>query len=78
MSHIVLTKPNFLEECIAWKVVSGRKVWKSKDGKRLYTWDEFHGEIEVFNNRGRHLGSADKITGEIFKDAVNGRRLDDV
>lgn len=76
MSHIVLTTPNYLENCIYWKVVSGRKVWKSTDGKRLYSWDEKHGEIEVFNSRGKHLGSAHKVTGEIFKEAVKGRNLD--
>ncbi|KGK89375.1 membrane protein [Desulfosporosinus sp. HMP52] len=75
MTHEVLTKPNYLEYCVYWKVVSGRKVWKSTDGTRLYTWDELHGEIEVFNARGKHLGSADKITGEIIKDAVRGRKL---
>jgi hypothetical protein len=70
-----LTSPNFLEECISWRVISDRKVWKSKNGKRLYTWDELHGEIEVFNARGKHLGSADKFTGQIFKDPVKGRKL---
>lgn len=75
MSHIVLTKPNYLETCKYWKVVDGRKVWKSYDGARLYTWDELHGEIEVFNKRGYHLGSADKMNGLIIKDAVKGRRL---
>ena len=75
MGHIVLTSPNFLEDCIYLKVIDGRKVWRSIDGSRLYTWDELHGEIEVFNKRGRHLGSADKYDGCIIKDAVKGRRL---
>jgi hypothetical protein len=64
-----------LDNCIYWKVVAGRKVWKSQDNKRLYTWDELHGEIEVFNSRGRHLGSADSISGEIIKEPVRGRKL---
>ena len=75
MPHKVIKKPNFLYTCFYWKVDSGRKVWKSSDGKRLYTWDELHGEIEVFNARGKHMGSADKVTGEIFKEAVKGRKL---
>ncbi|SDP77374.1 colicin E3/pyocin S6 family cytotoxin [Clostridium gasigenes] len=76
MAHIVLTSPSFLDGCIYWKVVDCRKIWRSIDGSRLYTWDEFHGEIEVFNKRGRHLGSADKYEGRLIKDAVKGRRLD--
>ena len=67
VTHKVLKSPNFLDDCIYWKVVAGRKVWKSYDNKRLYTWDELHGEIEVFNSRGRHLGSADYLTGEIYR-----------
>ena len=75
VTHIVLKSPSFLDDCISWKVVDGRKVWKSLDNKRLYTWDELHGDVEVFNKRGRHLGSAEKITGKMIKDAVIGRRL---
>jgi len=76
LPYVALTRPNFLESCIFWKVVAGRKVWKSPNRKRLYTWDELHGEIEVFNARGKHLGSAHKVTGEIFKEAIKGRSLD--
>lgn len=76
VAHKVLKSPNYLDDCIYWKVVSGRKVWKSLDNKRLYTWDELHGEIEIFNSRGRHLGSGDSLTGEVIKDGVKGRRLD--
>lgn len=76
MSYKPLESPNYLDNCIYWKVVSGRKVYRDADKTRLYTWDELHGEIEIFNNRGRHLGSADPITGEVIKEAVKGRRLD--
>lgn len=31
------------------------KRWRDEHG-RLFTWDSFHGEIEVFNKRGKHLG----------------------
>ena len=46
------------------------------DGKRLYTWDSLHGEIEAFNRRGEHLGALDAITGEFIKDPSPGRRID--
>jgi hypothetical protein len=54
---------------------NGQKVWQSSDGKRLYTWDSLHGEIEVFNRRGKHLGVVHAITGALVKDAVPGREL---
>ncbi|WP_411674891.1 colicin E3/pyocin S6 family cytotoxin [Bacillus velezensis] len=34
-----------------------------------------HGEIEIFNKQGRHLGSAEPIFGELIKPAVKGRKL---
>jgi hypothetical protein len=46
------------------------------DGKTLYTWDGMHGEIEVFNRRGRHLGVIDAVTGAALKPARRGRRID--
>jgi putative cytotoxic protein len=52
------------------------KRWRSDDGRRLYTWDSLHGEIEVFNRRGRHLGALDPFTGKLVKEAVPGRRID--
>jgi hypothetical protein len=51
-----------------------------KDGVLIvgafYTWDAFHGEIEVFNSNGRHLGVLNALSGEFIKDAVKGRRID--
>jgi hypothetical protein len=35
-----------------------------------------HGELEVFNRRGRHLGALDAIIVKLIKDAVAGRRID--
>lgn len=70
-----IPKPSFLDECIPIGAVNGRKRWKSEDGKRLYTWDSLHGEIEVFNDRGRHLGVFSP-EGKLIKDAVKGRKID--
>jgi hypothetical protein len=55
--------------------LAGQKRWRSKDGRRIFTWDALHGEIEVFNKRGRHLGSLNAITGVLKKEAVRGRRI---
>ena len=70
-----IPKQSYLDDCILIGAVNGQKRWKSKDGKRLYTWDSLHGEIEVFNVRGRHLGVLN--SGGIFiKEAVKGRKID--
>ncbi len=68
--------PSFLDECEALGFVNGAKRWRSPDGKRLYTWDELHGEIEIFTKRGIHLGAADAVNGIPFKPAVKGRKID--
>lgn len=69
--------PNsFLSRCRALGYINGERRWASLDGKRLYTWDALHGEIEVFNSRGRHLGAANAHTGMVHKDAVKGRSID--
>ena len=68
--------PSFLDECIPLGFVHGSRRWRSANGKRLYTWDDFHGEIEVFTARGVHLGAADPVTGIVFKAAKKGRQID--
>jgi hypothetical protein len=55
--------------------IHGNLLWRSPDGKRYYTWDSLHGEIEVFNKRGRHLGAADAVTGRFIKAPVKGRSI---
>jgi len=58
-----------------YKVIAGKQVWISPDGDRLYTWDSLHGEIEVFDRHGYHLGSLDALIGTFIKPAVKGRRI---
>jgi hypothetical protein len=41
----------------------------------LFTWDSLHGEIEVYNGRGKHLGVMD-ANGKVIKTAVEGRKID--
>lgn len=60
----------------SWRIIGGKKTWRSHDGERLFTWDDLHGEIEVFDKLGRHLGALDAITGALIKEAVKGRKLD--
>lgn len=69
-------KPCYIDKYEFYKVIENRKVYRGEG--RYYSWDELHGEIEVFNSRGYHLGALDAITGEKIKEAKKGRRLRDV
>jgi hypothetical protein len=76
MTRIPIPKPSYLDEMESLGFIHGARRWRSPCGRRLYTWDEFHGEIEVFTKRGKHLGVIDAVTGENIKDAVKGRTID--
>jgi hypothetical protein len=52
-----IPKPSILDRFEHFKVINGERRWRSHDGKRIYTWDAFHGEVEVFDKRGFHLGA---------------------
>ena len=62
-----------------WK---GLKSYKGKTKttgsgkkKKYYEWDHTHNDIEVYDHKGKHLGSMDPLTGEMYKDAVKGRTI---
>ncbi len=40
--------PCYLDQMIPTGAFRGKKRWKSKDGKRIYEWDDFHGHIEGY------------------------------
>ncbi len=71
-----IPKPSILDNFEDLGFVHGERRWRSDDGKRLYTWDSLHGEVEVFNRRGKHLGEMDPQTGKMTKPAVAGRKID--
>lgn len=54
----------------------GQPRWRSADGRTLYEWDALHGHIEVYNRRGRALGVADAMTGEMIAPSERGRTID--
>jgi hypothetical protein len=54
----------------------GRKRWRSLDRKRYYEYDGQHVELEVYTSRGRHLGAADVVKGELYKLPERTRRID--
>lgn len=76
MPPVPIPKPSFLDGCDYLGAFNGERRWRSKDGKRVFTWDSLHGEIEVFNKRGRHLGALDALNGNKTKSAVPGRTID--
>lgn len=53
-----------------------RKTTGFGNNKRYYEWDHTHNDIEVYDKKGRHLGSMDPITGEMYKPKVEGRTID--
>lgn len=65
--------PCYLDRFEKYKVIDNRQVYKGE--QFYYTWDELHGEIEVFNKRGLHYGTLDAVTGKRIKDGIKGRRL---
>ncbi|MBP3942823.1 hypothetical protein J5U18_04475 [Sphingobacteriaceae bacterium WQ 2009] len=70
-----IPSPCFLDTCEYLEAFKKIKRWRSIDRKKLFTWDALHGEIEVFNYRGAHLGVYD-LTGVLIKNAVKGRKID--
>ena len=73
---VPIPRPSFLDTVDYLGFRSGERRWRSKCGGRLYTWDGLHGEIEVYNSRGRHLGVLDAVSGAQIKPAVKGRKID--
>ncbi|NTH59550.1 filamentous hemagglutinin, partial [Agrobacterium rhizogenes] len=53
----------------------GRKKSGSGSKTRYYEWDYTHNDIEVYNNKGKHLGSMNPTTGEMYKPPVPGRSI---
>ena len=55
---------------------NGRKN-NGKKGKKkqYYEWDHTHNDIEVYDSNGRHKGSMEPNTGNIYKPPVPGRRI---
>jgi len=75
MSFIPVPKNSILDHYEFYRVINGKKVWRTDNGKRYYLWDSQHGEIEVFNQTGDHLGVIEPEHGALIKDAITGRHL---
>jgi hypothetical protein len=73
---VSIPRPSYLDTLVRVGFKNGQQRWRSRCGSRIYTWDAFHGEIEVFNSRGRHIGVVHAITGATIKPAEKGRSID--
>jgi len=71
-----IPKSGFLDTCDYLGYSHGERWWRSRDGAFLLTCDSLHGEIEVYDRFGGHLGARDAITGNWIKNAVRGRWID--
>ena len=62
---------------VLWRLRSKghRKRWTNPRGQ-LFEEDTQHGELEKYNDRGKHEGSVDPDTGEVIKDPVRGRTIE--
>ncbi|MNG98777.1 Cytotoxic [compost metagenome] len=75
MGGLPIPKPSILDLLKVVSIENGRKVFKDDYENIYYTWDSLHGELEVFNKNGRHLGAACPQTGILIKPPVKGRRI---
>lgn len=75
MGGLPVPIPSMLDGLRVASIDAGRKVYKDATDQVYYTWDSLHGEVEIFNKSGRHLGVADAVTGAIIKPAVRGRKI---
>lgn len=76
MIRVLRPRPSFLDRQKKHHVANGKQVWVSANGTRYYTWDELHGEIEVFNRRGKHIAVLDPDGKLTQKEPVSGRCID--
>ncbi|MGH7573968.1 MAG: SpvB/TcaC N-terminal domain-containing protein [Longimicrobiales bacterium] len=67
--------PVWAELKASGRTKKGRITAGRGKGTRHYEWDHTHGDIEAYDSKGRHLGSMNPSTGELYKPRVPGRRI---
>lgn len=75
MAYIPKPKPCFLDMMEKYIIIDGRQTYRNPAKDRYFQWDELHGEIEVYDKRGRHLGVIDAVNGTQIKEPERGRRI---
>jgi Cytotoxic len=61
--------PNKFESKV-WKGAQPYRDGLRKSGDEIWDWENTHNDIEVYDGRGRHQGSRDPTTGNMYKPAV--------
>lgn len=64
----------FINSLQSHRPIDGRRTWVDPVEKLIYQWDQYHGELEVYNRQGLHVGVVD-IHGTRIKRAVKGREI---
>lgn len=62
MPYKIKPTPCILDDFEFYRVFEGRKVYRNN--KLFYSWDELHGEVEVFTRQGWHLGALNAVVVE--------------
>lgn len=75
MGGIPRPRPSIVDGFVKTVVEGLRQYYFDPAERRYYSWDSLHGEFEVFDCQGRHLGSVCPKTGAAIKPAVRGRRV---
>lgn len=75
MGRRPIPRPSFLDTCDYLGYIYGERRWRDSVNRRLLTRDSLHGEIEVYDLRGRHVAALDAMTGEPIKQGRNGKRI---
>lgn len=52
-----------------------RARWRCPNGK-FFEWDYQHGTVERYSKRGVHEGEFDPTTGQMTREAINGRTVE--
>ncbi|MNG24742.1 Cytotoxic [compost metagenome] len=75
MGGIARPTPSIVDSLKVAFIEGGRKCYFDPAEQRYFSWDSLHGEFEVFDKRGYHLGSVCPTTGITIKPPVRGRRI---
>jgi len=76
-----------IESAVPWKTseflmrqkkvsIRGQQRWISEDGTQIYEWDELHGEIEMYNRRGKVVSILNSDGSVSSKKIKAGRTID--
>ena len=75
MDRKQIPKSGFLDTCEYLGYINGERRWRIRRTTLICTWDALHGEIEVFDRLGHHVGVLDAVDSKEIKPARKERRI---